>query len=378
MRNNMVDHIMKIEEELNNINPIPVRTWNWLGVNDISIKEGLQDHRAKYPQVLPGQKDNRFARFAAMSSEVGESRLWSSISYEGIGREASVQVLTRYNTGFYLETKPGEKVTDPVRISYSMEEGIPLIDNNAILVREGSEATIIVDYASMDSRKGFHNGLTRIYCEKDTTLTYVVIQKLSEESTHLGACAAKLEENAKVNYVLVELGAKYGVTNVQTDLLGKQSEAHMHTVYLGDRDRMIDMNYRINHYGRETKSGIEVKGILLDRCDKIFKGTIDFRKGAVKAVGEEEEYVVLLSEEVRNRSVPILLCTEEDVSGQHAASAGKIDENKLFYLMARGFPEAEAKRLIIEAAIRPMIDRIPEESIQRAVYEEVRRKLRNE
>ncbi len=385
MRSDTVDHKIKIEEDLSktsrlsNLNSIPVRTWSRLGVNDISVDEVLQDGSVKYPLVLPRQKkENRLASFTAMSGEVSENSLWKSFSYEGVGRKASTQVLEQYNTGFYLETKPGEKGTDPVRINYFLEEGMPVIDNNAILVKAGSEVTIIVDYESRDGRKGFHNGLTRIYCEKDAILNYIVIQKLSDESTHLGACAAKLEENAGINYILVELGAKYGVTNVQADLQGKQSEANLHTVYLGDKDRVIDMNYRINHYGRETRSGIEAKGILLDRCNKIFKGTIDFKKGAVKAVGEEEEYAVLLSDEVRNRSVPILLCTEEDVSGQHAASAGKIDKNRLFYLMTRGFSEAEARRLIIEAAIRPMIDRIPERSIQAAVYEEIRRKLRNE
>ena len=61
--------------------------------------------------------------------------------------------------------------------------------------------------------------------------------------------------------------------------------------------------------------------------------------------------------------------TEDDVSGQHAASAGKIDENQLFYLMTRGFSETEAKKLIIEAAIRPIIDRIPHEGTRDTIFE---------
>ena len=81
----------------------------------------------------------------------------------------------------------------------------------------------------------------------------------------------------------------------------------MYTVYMGDRERLIDMNYLMNHYGRETMSNMEVKGVLQDKCNKIFKGTLDFKKGSAKSVGAEEEYAVLLSDKVRNRSVPILL-----------------------------------------------------------------------
>lgn len=116
----------------------------------------------------------------------------------------------------------------------------------------------------------------------------------------------------------------------------------------------------------------------MDRSKKTFRGTLDFKKGCKKSKGEEEEYTVLLSPHVINKSVPILLCTEEDVDGQHAASAGRIDENKLFYIMSRGFSETEAKKLVIEAAFNPIINQIPSEEIKNKISTSIRRRLENE
>ena len=75
---------------------------------------------------------------------------------------------------------------------------------------------------------------------------------------------------------------------------------------------------------------------------------------------------MLLDPTVKSISLPLLLCKEDNVVGNHAASAGQIDHNKLFYLMSRGFSEVEAKHIIVESMIRPIIDRIGDETIVRS------------
>lgn len=363
---------------LKNINNIPVRTWRWLGVNNISVDGSLPEVKPYKLDIFKNNSDEEL-KLINIDKNKNSLRILDTFNYNGIGKEVNEQVKNNYNTGFFLETSPYKKVNIPVIINYDFnEENNVVVDDNIIIAEEDSEITVIVKYNSKDKTNSFHNGLTRIYCKKGAVVNYIVLQTLSEESIHLNASIAKLEEGAKVNYVLAELGAKESITNFRTDLEGFRSSADMRTVYIGDKERNIDINYLINHYGKETKSLIEAKGALSDKSNKIFKGTLDFKKGAVKAKGQEEEYTVLLSPKVRNRSVPVLLCTEEDVEGQHAASAGKIDENKLFYLMTRGFSEGEAKKLIIEAAIRPIIDRITDENIKAEINEYIRRKLSNE
>lgn len=356
------------EYALKNINNIPVNTFSWLGVNNVSLDESLYGIKAYNKDIF---KDNKLEE---VITEVSEET--KTFNYEGLSRELTEDIVRNHNTGFVIRTKAYKKYEEPVIINYAFDrENNYVVDNNLIIAEEGSEITVIIKYSSEGEDKNLHNGLTRVFAKKGAKVNLIKVQTLSDESTHLDANAARLEADASLNYVAVQLGSKNSITNIKTDLEGFRSSTEISSVYIGDKKRKIDINYLVNHYGKESKSNIEAKGALMDESDKVFKGTIDFKKGASKAKGQEEEYAVLLSPKVRNRSVPLLLCTEDDVEGQHAASAGKIDENKLFYLMTRGFSEKEAKKLIIEAAISPIIDKIPEESIKVEIYNSIRRKL---
>ena len=124
------------------------------------------------------------------------------------------------------------------------------------------------------------------------------------------------------------------------------------------------MNCEAIHLGKCTKSRIASSGVLTDRASKLLRGTIDFRTGCTGSVGSESEDVLLLSETVRNQSVPVILCSEEDVVGDHGASIGRPDENLLYYMESRGIREDEALKMLAEARIESVISRIPDEEIR--------------
>ncbi|KWZ76988.1 hypothetical protein HMPREF3224_02496, partial [Anaerococcus hydrogenalis] len=89
----------------------------------------------------------------------------------------------------------------------------------------------------------------------------------------------------------------------------------------------------------------------------------------------EEDYVVLLSPQAKNISLPLLLCTEDDVQGNHASSAGQMDKERLYYLMSRGFSQEDAKRLVVEAMLRPVIDKIIADDLRETVLTAVETKM---
>ena len=120
---------------------------------------------------------------------------------------------------------------------------------------------------------------------------------------------------------------------------------------------------------------MDTKGVLLDNSKKEYKGTIDFKKGSKDSEGNENESVILLSEDAKNVSIPILLCNEDDVRGSHAASAGRIDDKKMFYLKSRGFSEIEAKKIIIKASFSKIIEKIGDVKLQNRIFEEIDRRI---
>ena len=101
---------------------------------------------------------------------------------------------------------------------------------------------------------------------------------------------------------------------------------------------------------------------------KIFKGTIDFVNGSAGAVGAENEDVLLIGEKVVNKTVPLILCAEEDVEGSHGASIGRVDEANIFYMQSRGIDEEEAKRIMIKARLESVARMIPDDEIMQRVH----------
>lgn len=176
-------------------------------------------------------------------------------------------------------------------------------------------------------------------------------------------------ENKDASVQLIQLfparGDIYNDCNIE--LTGSRSGLDIHVAYMGNGDKKLDMNYVVNHIGKNTTSYIRADGVLKDKAFKTFKGTIDFKTGSSGSKGEEREKVLLLSDDIVNQSVPIILCTEEDVEGAHGAAIGNLDEDTLFYLKSRGLDEDEAKRLVIYGMFNRLLEKTGDEEISSRV-----------
>ncbi len=135
------------------------------------------------------------------------------------------------------------------------------------------------------------------------------------------------------------------------------------------------MEYSVFHKGRRSESILEGRGIVKDKAKKVFRGNLKFERGSAKSKGKEEEFALLLDKGVKADSIPTLLCDEDDVIGEHAASAGSIDQNKLFYLTSRGLSPKEAEKLVILSSFKPILEKIGDKSLEEAVVEEIERRV---
>lgn len=283
-----------------------------------------------------------------------------------------------YNSGIFLSLSRNVKIQEPISVEFNMDDKNPVvIDKNIIIAEPGSEATVIIDYSSDDTEKVFHSGLTVVHSEENSVINIIKVQRMNSMSRNLDSNIAVVEGHGKVNWISVELGSDVSGVNFLSILKGEASESGMSSIYLVDGERRMDLEYSMIHRGVRSVSSIESKGVLKDNARKVFRGNIDFKRGARSSKGVEEEYVILMDPEVKSDSIPALMCGEDDVIGEHAASAGQIDENKLFYLMSRGLSERDAKKLIVEASFAPIISRIPVESLQTLISNEVERRLVN-
>lgn len=129
-------------------------------------------------------------------------------------------------------------------------------------------------------------------------------------------------------------------------LRGDESKLYSRTAYIGRKNQALDMNYVAAHIGRRTECDIEANGVLDDNASKAFRGTIDFRCGSSGSIGSEVENVLLFGENIVNKTLPVILCDEEDVNGSHGATIGQISNETLLYFASRGISEEQARSLL--------------------------------
>lgn len=355
------------------LNPIPMRTWRWLGVNETKLT-------GEIPFGKIGTYDkNVIHASGALSMPIAQLPAAAAAYVEKtaaqVSDETSRLAETENNSGYYIEIAAGEKLTAPIELKYELDQKNPaLVDRHLIVARKGSEATILISYTG-EEEKAFHNGLTRVYAETGAVVHLIKLQLLGDTAVHIDAVSTYAEKNAKIEFTTIELGAAESITSLKTNLAGDQSTADIQSIYFGDGKRKIDMNYVLRHEGKQTDGSMQVHGALLDHSTKTFRGTLDFIKGTKGSVGREAEEIVLLSPSVRNRSVPLMLAGEDDVDGHHAVSVGKMNEEKLFYLMSRGLSLRDAEKLVIEASFQPALDRLPDAGIKEQISEYIRRRL---
>lgn len=141
----------------------------------------------------------------------------------------------------------------------------------------------------------------------------------------------------------------------RTELEGDSSSINAEVAYLGQNSQTIDYNIAVNHWGKDTHSEINAAGALMDSAKKVFRGTIDFKTGSSDSKGSENETVIMLGDDVVNKTVPLILCSEENVEGSHGATIGELDDDTLFYFESRGIGREEAERIMAYAALKRLI-----------------------
>ena len=84
---------------------------------------------------------------------------------------------------------------------------------------------------------------------------------------------------------------------------------------------------------------------------------------------------MLLSEKAKSIALPMLLCTESDVEGNHSTASGKVDNQEVFYIMSRGLSYNEAVKLIVKARFNEILQRIDSEDLRNEIIEKIEERL---
>ena len=372
---------MKIENVKTNV--VPSITWNWLKSNNDIVTVDAQFSTAvpaisneKNVQISEGCTINKILSadfgsgvFNKTNGKVKDLRNQDgttnpkedSSKIPDYSNHPLLQVLnqTVNNPQMITISKPFEK---PLILTFDFDK--PSAAAQIIYAKENTKGTIILIYKGNDPASILQ---TKVYAESYANIHLIKAQLLDSGALHFDDTQVFCEENASVKFTQIELGASHVNSGLHVNLNGYQSSFDSKVAYLCQNDQILDMNHIVYHYGKKSECNMQVDGTLKDNAQKAYRGTIDLKKGCCGAKGHEMEETLLLSPKTVNKSLPVILCDEEDVEGEHGATIGRLSSDILFYMQSRGISEKEAEVLMSRAKIQAAVDLIPDEQVKEQI-----------
>ena len=277
----------------------------------------------------------------------------------------------------YLElTISVDKVYDkPILINYNFSNEDYLVSKVIINYKKNSKADFIFNYKSTDTHKHFNYLVEEINTEEYSTGSITYINNLNDLSTNIMSFNDTVLEESSITHNLIDINGSIRIYNSDLNSIGYNSKNYFNNIYLGKDNDLIDINYDMKNIGKSSINNLKVEGCLKDNSKKVFRGIVDFQEGCTKSTGIENENCILLSDTCISRSVPVLLCHEDDVIGAHGESSGKINDDKLFYLMSRGLSYEESTKLIVISSFNSIINEIPEETIREEILNTIEKRV---
>ncbi|MGI6117337.1 MAG: SufB/SufD family protein [Bilifractor sp.] len=364
------------------INRLPAYTYNWLHLNVTHLSGVRTREEAPFSAEVPEGITRSAERFPeAAGGAYGNVLTGSGEDVDALVKAAGVPVNT-------FAVPEGKRITgDAVRISLNYEDqgfvydarggtGDPSsagkVNAYALVLGENSEMTVVMDYSSEAGASGLSAVQTKIFAAKNSVLHLVQIQRLGSGFTLLNDIGGECGQNARVEVIRLILSGKNTYDGCRVALAGDESSLGVDIGYLVAGDGRLDMNYDAFHTGKKTSCEINAAGVLRDRAFKLFRGTIDFQTGCSGSTGDEMEDVLLMDDGVVNQTIPLILCAEEDVVGNHGATIGRLDEDLMFYMEARGMNREEIYEMMAKARVDAVIRKIPDPKTRDALSEQER------
>ncbi len=360
---------------------IPSLTWNQLKMNGATLREPIaitdtvrtsfQDlpdgitHKkltalqsAKWlDKNAPGEEEEKFV--------AGKIPIYHPQKFgTGLGAEFDDFLASEGVKTDLIEVEADVHVKTPIAWHYEIPSECQSAGAQILHLKENSSLTLLMDYASEREAEGLLAISTKVVLERGAKLQLVKAQKLGRGFTHLDDLGVSMANDSALTLTQVELGSGKSYVGIQVEEIGSRSTFTGAMGYLGTENQLIDINYNVIQRGRKTNSNMMFDGVLADRAEKSFRGTIDFRNGAIGSVGDEQENVLLLDPEIVNKTLPVILCEEEDVEGRHGATVGKLAEDMLFYMASRGIDEKQAEKIMVRARLGAVTRLVPNKELR--------------
>jgi Fe-S cluster assembly protein SufD len=286
----------------------------------------------------------------------------------------SAQAFASFDDAMVITIPPEIEAAQPTVVSVRGESaegaafGHTLIDVGA-----NARAAVVLDH----SGSATYADNVEIVVGDGASLTVVSLQDWDDNAIHVSNHYISLGRDARVQHTAVTLGG--GVVRLAPSVRygGPGGDAELLGAYFADAGQHLEHRLFVDHTQPNCRSRVEYKGALQgDEAHTVWIGDVLIRAEATGTDTYERNRNLLLTEGARADSVPNLeILTGEVIGAGHASTSGKLEDHHLFYLMARGIPLAEARRLVIRGFFGQLISRIGIPEFRDRIAEEIEAEL---
>ena len=312
--------------------------WEKQGVVFVDSDTGLREYEEVYKEyfgtVVPAA-DNKYAAL--------NTATWSG--------------------GSFVYIPPGVKVEIPLQAYFRINaQNMGQFERTLIIADEGSQVHYVEGCtAPTYSTDSFHSGVIEIIVKKGARVRYTTIQNWSHNVYNLVTQRAMAHEDATVEWVDGNLGSKLTMKYPSVYMVGRGARAEILSIAFAARGQHQDAGGKAIHAAPHTTSSITSKSISKAGGRASYRGLVKVYKGAEDVKSNVVCDALILDEDSRSDTYPVMEIDEVDAAISHEATVSKVSDEQLFYLMSRGISEEAAMMMIVNGFIEPIVKELPME-----------------
>jgi Fe-S cluster assembly protein SufD len=334
--------------------------WRYLDLRDLQDKPRL-----------PAAAETRLA-------DITRAGVWLGPMLRGLLQDDADDAFAALNAaffagGFVLDVGPSATVEEPIEIVHAASGGGSIHTKTLINLAADSRATLFETYTGDGSY--WRNDVVDIRLGPGAVLDRVVCIEEGAGAAHLGDVRVTLGAGARFGAFALLLGGKTVRHELSVVMAGEGAKCRIDGAFVVGGSDEANIVTTIDHRvaGGETRE--LVKGVAAGRGHGAFQGTIKVREGAQQTDAQQTSRNLIIGRRAVIDTKPELEILADDVKCAHGASVGDLDEASLFYLRARGIPEDEARRLLVEGFVREAVERVSDAGIREKLMERLGARL---
>lgn len=254
-----------------------------------------------------------------------------------------------FTDGVFIEVEKNTEIKDSVYLIHITKgQNVSVSERNYVKLNQGSKATFINVFEG-DDEVSFSNHFNSIVIGDNANINWFDYNLDGENAQSITTTIAHQGADSHVNVGAYIFGGKMIRKNFYGSVLGQNCETTVNGAYILNNKQIADYRVIVDHKAANCESNQMFKGVMGDKATGVFNGKIYVRRDSQQINAFQTNRNILLSDDANAYSRPQLEIYADDVKCSHGSTIGQLDEDALFYMMARGIRKVEAEKLLVSA-----------------------------